>query len=149
MSLSTVRALAYATLFTYDNSEIHLTEPEYQIFLKVTKNPSFKFLEFDDGGVAISDVRRFEIIRRVDGEMPHQLLMNKNDPRLLDSGDILVEEEISEEQQKIDKEIRDRDIERKKDIAKGIDPYKKRIEPLSIEEEKDRRSLLLEQAKKL
>lgn len=72
MSLKTHESLGVAKIVTYDGIEIFLTQEEYDMFLLVIDPPKnlttdqmeaikqIKYLNFDDGGISISDIRRYE-----------------------------------------------------------------------------------------
>lgn len=64
MSLKTHQNYAYATITTFDNEEIYLTEDEFEYFEKSITNPNLKFIAFDDGAIAISDIRRYELVHK-------------------------------------------------------------------------------------
>jgi hypothetical protein len=92
MSLKTQRYDAYAVLHAFDKQEIFLTEGEYKGFLVVNKLPTTKFIEFDDGGIALSAISSYEVIRQPgmikesDGVWYHDL--SEREMQYLEGGDL-------------------------------------------------------------
>lgn len=64
MSLKTFNKYAFASITTFDNETFFLTEKEFEAFKQILQHPDVKMLQFDDGGIAVSDIRRYEIIRK-------------------------------------------------------------------------------------
>src|SRR5438552_394699 len=141
MSLKTHENQAYAVLYTFDREEVFLTEDEYTVYRVVTQNPNAKFLTFDDGSIAIADIRRVKVLpQRISESMQLEAGSSPEDDRPL-----------TEEQKKKIEEHRKMVIERSKMVARGVLGWKPqpKVPQKSPEEFERLRKIALQQAERI